>query len=158
MAALSAERARIEADIDARLAADAAATRKRAILLSVPGFGPAVATTLITDLPELGTLDRRAIASLAGLAPHPTQSGTSIGRNQIGGGRPCVRTALYMAGLVAGRCNPRFRTEYQAMRAEGKPAKVAIIATARKLLVLANSLVKNDRLYDPAHVAANVTH
>lgn len=158
IAALSAERARIEADIDARLAADAAATRKRAILLSVPGFGPAVATTLITDLPELGTLDRRAIASLAGLAPHPTQSGTSIGRNQIGGGRPCVRTALYMAGLVAGRCNPRFRTEYQAMRAEGKPAKVAIIATARKLLVLANSLVKNDRLYDPAHVAANVTH
>lgn len=158
IAALSTERARIEADIDARLAADVVSTRKKAILLSVPGFGPAITTTLITDLPELGTLDRRTIASLAGLAPHPAQSGTSIGRNQIGGGRPCVRTALYMAGLVASRCDPRHRAEYQAMRAEGKPAKVAIIAIARKLVVLANSLIKNNRLYEPAHGADNTTH
>jgi transposase len=158
IATLGAERARIETEIDARLAADAAATRKRMILVSMPGFGPAVSATLITDLPELGTLDRRAIASLAGLAPHPSQSGTSIGRNQIGGGRPCVRTALYMAGLVASRCNPRFRAEYQAMRASGKPAKVAIIAVARKLLVLANSLIKNDSLYDPNRTNANIIH
>lgn len=158
IAVLGAERVRIEADIDARLAADAAATRKRAILLSVPGFGPAVSSTLITDLPELGTLDRRAIASLAGLAPHPSQSGTSIGRNQIGGGRPCVRTALYMAGLVAGRCDPRFKREYAAMRTDGKPAKVAIIAIARKLLVLANSLVKNDSLYDPTRTDATTIY
>jgi transposase len=158
IAALSAERARIEAAIDTRLVADILSTRKRAILLSVPGFGPVVATTLITDLPELGALDRRAIASLAGLAPHPSQSGTSIGRNQIGGGRPCVRTALYMAGLVASRCNPRFKREYQSMRAEGKPAKVAIIAIARKLLVLANGLVKHDSLYDPARANANIIH
>jgi transposase len=158
IAVLGQQRARIEAELDARLAADTAARRRRTILLSVPGFGPAVSSTLITDLPELGTLDRRAIASLAGLAPHPNQSGTSIGRNQIGGGRPCVRTALYMAGLVASRCNPRFRAEYQAMRADGKPAKVAIIAVARKLLVLANSLAKQDCLYDPNYAAANVTH
>jgi transposase len=158
IATLGAERARIETEIEARLAADAAATRKRTILVSMPGFGPAVSATLITDLPELGTLDRRAIASLAGLAPHPSQSGTSIGRNQIGGGRPCVRTALYMAGLVASRCNPRFRAEYQAMRASGKPAKVAIIAVARKLLVLANSLIKNDSLYDPNRTNANIIH
>lgn len=158
IAALGTERARIEAGLDARLAADTAAKRRRVILLSVPGFGPAVSSTLITDLPELGTLDRRAIASLAGLAPHPTQSGTSIGRNQIGGGRPCVRTALYMAGLVASRCNPRFRAEYRAMRADGKPAKVAIIAVARKLLVLANSLAKKDSLYDPNHANANIVH
>ena len=158
IAALTVERQRIDADIDARLMADAAAARKKAILISVPGVGPAVSTTLITDLPELGTLDRRAIASLAGLAPHPAQSGTSIGRNQIGGGRPCVRTALYMAGLVASRCNPRFKAEYRAMRAQGKPAKVAIIAIARKLLVLANSLVKNDSLYDPSRADANIIH
>jgi len=158
IATLSAERSRIEANLDARLTADAAAQRRRAILFSIPGFGPAVSTTLITDLPELGTLDRRAIASLAGLAPHPNQSGTSIGRNQIGGGRPCVRTALYMAGLVASRCNPRFRAEYRSMRADGKPAKVALIAVARKLLVLANTLVKQDRRYDPAYSGANITH
>lgn len=158
IAALTVERQRIEADIDTRLAADAAARRKKAILISLPGVGPAVSNTLITDLPELGMLDRRAIASLAGLAPHPAQSGTSIGRNQIGGGRPCVRTALYMAGLVASRCDPRYRAEYQAMRADGKPAKVAIIAIARKLLVLANSLVKSDSLYDPNRSAANIVH
>jgi transposase len=158
IAVLGAERTRIEADLEARLAADATAQRRKFVLLSIPGFGPAVSTTLIIDLPELGTLDRRAIASLAGLAPHPNQSGTSIGRNQIGGGRPCVRTALYMAGLVASRCNPRFRTEYQAMRANGKPAKVAIIAIARKLLVLANSLLKQDCLYDPDYADANITH
>lgn len=158
IAVLMAERIRIEADLEAGLAAEPPLARKQAILRSLPGFGPVVATTLITDLPELGILDRRAIASLAGLAPHPNQSGTSIGRNQIGGGRPCVRTALYMAALVATRSNPRFRAEYQAMRADGKPAKVALIAIARKLLVLANSLAKQDRLYDPDYTAANITH
>jgi transposase len=158
IAALTIERGRIEADIESRLATDQAAMRKMTILISLPGFGPAVTTTLITDLPELGTLDRRAIASLAGLAPHPSQSGTSTGRNQIGGGRPCVRTALYMAGLVASRCDPRFRAEYKAMRADGKPAKVAIIAVARKLLVLANSLVKHDKLYDPGYSPQTTIH
>jgi transposase len=155
---LTVERMRIEADLETRLAAEPLLARKRAILVSMPAIGPTIATTLITDLPELGTLDRRAIASLAGLAPHPSQSGTSIGRNQIGGGRPCVRTALYMAGLVACRCDPRFRAEYQAMRADGKPAKVAIIAIARKLLVLANSLVKTDCLYDPNYPAITNNH
>ncbi len=158
IAALSTERKRIEADIKSRLAADQIGLRKMEILISLPGFGPAITTTLITDLPELGTLDRRAIASLAGLAPHPSQSGTSIGRNQIGGGRPCVRTALYMAGLVASRSNPRFRAEYKAMRADGKPAKVAIIAVARKLLVLANSLLKHDQIYDPEHSLGHASH
>jgi transposase len=158
IAVLSTERARIEREIDARLADDRALQRKRTVLRSLPGFGPAVSAALITDLPELGLLDRRAIASLAGLAPHPSQSGTSIGRNQIGGGRPCVRTALYMAALVAARSNPRFRTEYQAMRTDGKQAKVAIIAIARRLLVLANSLVKSDQLYDPDYTPAIITH
>jgi len=156
--ALSAQRAHIESAIEARLAEDRTLQRKRTVLMSLPGFGPAVSTTLITDLPELGLLDRRAIASLAGLAPHPSQSGTSVGRSQIGGGRPCVRTALYIAGLVASRCNPRFRADYRAMRAAGKPAKVAIVAIARKLLVLANTLVKNDSLYDPNRADDTGTH
>jgi transposase len=147
--ALAAERQRIESEIATRLAADPALTERQAILTSLPGIGPQVATTLITDLPELGSADRRAIASLAGLAPHPNQSGASPGRNQIGGGRPCVRAALYMAGLVASRCDPRFRAEYRAARSAGKPAKVAIVAVARKLLVLANALVRDNRPYDP---------
>lgn len=145
------EKTRLKQATDA-LIVMAVLSQRYDILVSLPGFGSAVATTLITDLPELGTIDRRAIASLAGLAPHPTQSGNSPGRNQIAGGRPCVRTALYMAGLVACRCDPRFRANYLAIRADGKPAKLAIVAVARKLLVLANTLVKNGRSYDPTHI------
>jgi transposase len=156
IAMLTAERQRIEADLEARLAADPKQLRQRAILQSLPGFGVSVSTTLITDMPELGTLDRRAAASLSGLAPHPSQSGSGPARNEIAGGRPCVRTAVYMAALSAIRCDPRFKAEYQAMREAGKPAKVAIIAIARKLIVLANALLKNDVLYDPEHdIAAN---
>jgi len=149
IATLTTERRRIEADLEARLTADPRQLRQRAILQSLPGFGASVSTTLMTDMPELGTLDRRAAASLAGLAPHPSQSGTGPARNEIAGGRPCVRTALYMASLSAIRCDLRFKAEYQAMRQAGKPAKVAIIAIARKLIVLANALLKIDVLYDP---------
>lgn len=156
IAALSAQRSLIEAEIAAKLAADTDLARRMAVLRSLPGFGAVITTTLITDLPELGTVDRRAIASLAGVAPHPSQSGLAPGRNQIAGGRPCVRTALYMAALVASRCNPKFKAEYQAMREAGKPAKVAIIAIARKLLILANALIKQDSLYDPGR--ATNTH
>jgi transposase len=148
IATLAAERKRIEAAIKEALAADPELTRRYAILVSIPGIGPQVATTLITDLPELGTTDRRAIASLAGVAPHPSQSGTSPGRNQIAGGRSCVRTALYMAGMVAGRSNPKFKADYRALRDNGKPGKVAIIAVARKLLVLANTLVRFNETFD----------
>jgi transposase len=154
IAALSAERKRIEAELERRLAADDNRRRRYELLITLPGFGRQVATTLITDLPELGNTDRRAIASLAGLAPHPSQSGLSPGRNQIGGGRPCVRAALYMASLGACRSDPRFRAAYQASRAEGKPAKVALIAVARKLLVIANTLVREDRPYDPGFAAS----
>jgi transposase len=154
IATLTAECRRIETDLEARLAADPKQQRQRAILQSLPGFGAAVSTTLITDMPELGTIDRRAAASLAGVAPHPSQSGTGPSRNEIAGGRPCVRTAVYMAALSAIRCDPRFKAEYQAMRKAGKPAKVAIIAIARKLIVLANALLKSDLLYDPEHDGA----
>lgn len=146
---LTVERKRIEELLDRKLDAVPASKRRREILMSIPGIGKQVATVLVTDLPEIGTTDRRAIASLAGLAPHPHQSGASPGRNQIAGGRPCVRAALYMAALSAARFDPQLRAAYKAMRQDGKPAKVALIATARKLVILANTLIKADRTYEP---------
>lgn len=146
---LNEQRKDIEGQIASLIRSDAPLQRRYELLLSVPGFGPQVATTLLTDLPELGSVDRRAIASLAGLAPHPSQSGFSQGRNQIAGGRPCVRAALYMSGLVASRCSASFKADYRSIRDQGKPAKVAIIAVARKLVVLANALLRHDRPFDP---------
>jgi transposase len=154
IATLGTERKRIEEALMHKLDADPANKRRREILLSVPGIGKQVATVLLTDLPELGTTDRRGIASLAGLAPHPHQSGLAPGRNQIVGGRPCVRAAVYMASLTAARVDPQLRDAYKAMRRDGKPAKVALIATARKIVTLANTLLKADRLYEPHHKPA----
>jgi transposase len=145
IAALAEERAVIEARMQALLDQDAAAKARQALLRTVPGFGPAVTATLMADLPELGSLDRKAIASLAGLAPHPNDSGTRTGKDHIQGGRPCVRVALYMAALAAARSDRGFKAEYQAMRKAGKPAKVALIAIARKLVVAANGMLKANR-------------
>jgi transposase len=153
IAALTTERRRIETELERRVEADAELARNRQILISIPGIGKQVAAVLLTDLPELGGIDRRAIASLAGLAPHPQQSGILQDRPHIAGGRPCVRAALYMAALAACRADPAARQAYSAMRQSGKPAKVAIIATARKLLVLANALIKANKLFDPNHIS-----
>lgn len=147
--ALAAECRLIEAELDARLDADPTLARKRDILLSIPGVGPRTATLLLTDLPELGTTDRKAIASLAGHAPHPNQSGLAPGRHAIAGGRPCVRSGLYMAALVACRAKSSpYRNTYLAMREAGKPAKVAIIAVARLIVTTANALIKQDRTFE----------
>jgi transposase len=146
---LAQERARIEAELDTLLAAEPANPRRRQLLQTIPGVGPAISATLQADLPELGSLDRRAIASLAGLAPHPSDSGTRSGHAHIQGGRPCVRTALYIAAVSAARSDNGFRAEYRAMRAAGKPAKVALIAIARKLVVAANGMLKADRPWQP---------
>lgn len=148
---LAQERAVIEDRLQGLLGQDPVAMARKALLLTVPGFGPAVTTTLLADLPELGSLDRRAIASLAGLAPHPNDSGTRTGKAHIQGGRPCVRVALYMAALAAARSDSGFRAEYQSMRKAGKPAKVAIIAIARKLVVAANGMLKANRTWQPSN-------
>lgn len=148
--ALATERDAIEAEIARRIDADPQRTEDHAILRSIPGIGPRVADTLLTELPELGRRDRKTIASLAGLAPHVTQSGNAPPRAAIAGGRPCVRAALYMSALVAVRHDPRRRAEYQALRAQNKPAKVALVATARKILVTANALIKAKKPYEPA--------
>jgi len=149
IASLGLERKTIEAELDASIAEDPRLVRQMHILTSIPGIGKAVATTLLTDLPELGTVDRRAAASLAGVAPHIQQSGAMPGRAHIAGGRPCVRAALYMAALSAARHHPHLRHAYKAMRAHGKPAKVALIALARKLVTTANVLLKTGQHYSP---------
>jgi transposase len=113
------------------------------LLRSVPGIGPITARTLIGELPELGTLARRPIAALGGVAPMNCDSGEFRGQRHIQGGRGAVRATLYMATLTATRYNPVLRTFYQQLRARGKPAKVALVATMRKLLTIVNAMLKH---------------
>ena len=140
---LSQERASIEAQLELMLLEAQDGQVRGDLLRTIPGVGPAVSMTLLADLPELGSLDRKAVGSLAGLAPHPNQSGTRTGAAHIGGGRPCVRAALYMAAVSATRTDKGFKREYMAMRQAGKPAKVALVAIARKIVVAANSMLKS---------------
>jgi len=116
---------------------------KEAILRSAKGIGPVVAHTLLIDLPELGTLNRKQIAALVGVAPLNRDSGTLRGRRMVWGGRAHVRTALYMATLSAIRFNPVIRAFYQRLRQAGKPAKVALTACMRKLLTILNAMLKH---------------
>jgi transposase len=111
------------------------------LLRSVPGIGPTVARTLLGELPELGRLDRRAIAALVGVAPFNRDSGQWRGRRMIWGGRASVRAALYMAALVGTRHNPILKRFYQRLRAAGKPPKVALVAVMRKLLTIVNAML-----------------
>lgn len=150
LAALVAERARVEHQLEACARLHPDAERRRQLLVTAPGVGPAVAITLLADLPELGTLSRKAIASLAGIAPQVDESGTRKGQAHIAGGRPCVRTALYMAALSAVRCDPSFKARYNAMREAGKPAKVALIAIARHLLLALNAMLAENRPWTSA--------
>ena len=148
IALLGQERLRIEDQLQTRLLkADGGAERSR-LLQSIPGVGPAVSMTLMADLPELGQLDRKAVASLAGLAPHPNESGTRTGAARISGGRPCVRVALYMAAVSASRTDKGFRREYLALRQAGKPPKVAFVAIARRIAMAANSIIKSGRPWE----------
>jgi transposase len=112
-------------------------------LQQVIGVGGITAATLLAELPELGRLDRAQVAALAGVAPHERSSGRWRGQRHIGGGRAPVRRVLYMAALVAAQRNPILRQFYQRLRAKGKPAKVALTALMRKLVVLLNHLLKN---------------
>jgi transposase len=121
--------------------------RQRDILRSVPGLGQVATAAILTFLPEIGTLDRRQVSSLAGLVPHARESGQWKGRSFISGGRKPLRDALYMPALVAMRFNPDLKTKYEALRAAGKPAKLAIVAIMRKLIETANALVKADRTW-----------
>jgi transposase len=112
-------------------------------LEAITGVGTITALGVLAELPELGTLNRRQAAALAGLAPHPRESGQWHGRRSIGGGRAPVRRALYMAALVAARSNRQLKEFYQRLRTAGKPAKVALTAVMRKLIVLMHHTLKH---------------
>jgi transposase len=124
-------------------AASPALSQKLVRLTSIPGVGEQTAFTLLAEMPELGSLNRRQGAALAGLAPHVRQSGQWTGKAFIHGGRAPVRKALYMAALSACRLHPPLRRFYQRLRANGKPFKIAITAVMRKLLLLLNLALKN---------------
>lgn len=122
--------------------------QQRKLLQSVPGVGPAVSAALITQLPELGKLNRQQIAKLVGVAPINRDSGLMRGRRTTGGGRATVRQPLYMAALVATSRNDRIRAFYQHLIAQGKSKKTALIACMRKLLIILNSMLKNQQSWE----------
>ena len=115
---------------------------KYEMLSSVPGVGPVLSVALLSDLPELGRLNRGEVAALAGVAPFNCDSGTLRGQRRIEGGRPRLRRVLYVATVAAVRCNPVLKPFYLRLRTAGKPAKVAIVAAARKLLTILNAMLK----------------
>jgi transposase len=132
----------VEKQIQALLQADAPLQQRVHCLDEIPGVGPRTAWMVLAHLPELGQLNRQQVAALAGLAPWTRESGTLKGMRCIGGGRPEVRLALYMAALSAARCNPVMPTLYQHLRAKGKLPKVALTAVMRRLLTYMNHCTK----------------
>lgn len=123
---------------------------KHDVLLAFPGVGPVTAAVLLAEMPELGSLDAKQVASLAGLAPFNNDSGTSQGKRSIHGGRVGVRCALFMAALSAIRHNAEIKTFYKRLREAGKPQKVAHIAAARKIIVILNAMLRNAQQHAPA--------
>lgn len=123
--------------------------QKKDVMQSVPGVGKVTAAILLADLPELGTVDRKNAASLVGVAPFNNDSGRHRGKRRVKGGRPSVRTVLYMAALSAIRCNPVIRSFYQRLLAAGKEKKVAIVACMHKLLTFLNAMVRDLKKWDP---------
>ena len=145
---------RVDSDLELRIRESPFWRAKEDLLRSLPGIGPVVSRTLIAELPELGRLSRQEIAALVGVAPINRDSGRMRGRRSTGGGRASVRAALYMAAVVASRRNAAIRLFYLRLRAAGKPGKVALVACMRKLLVILNSMVRQNRRWDPTLVPA----
>ena len=137
--------AAIDAGLKARVQTDPHLASRFDILVSIPGVGALTAIIMLIEMPELGQLDSKQVASLAGLAPQACDSGQHRGRRHIRGGRAVLRQALYMPALVATRFNTDMKSKYQSLIAAGKPAKVAITAVMRKLIILANTLLRADR-------------
>jgi transposase len=147
--ALEKELAELDAEIDEQVRGSPAWAEKEDLLASVPGVGPIIARTLIAEMPELGALDRRQIAALAGLAPWTRQSGQWKGKSLIGGGRKNVRSVLFMGALTAARHNPVLKAFRDRKIAEGKPKMVAAIAVARKLLTILNAILRDKQPWRP---------
>lgn len=141
--------AAVDAEIGKRLAEDDVLARQTEILMSIPGVSRVTAAALLSLMPELGRVDSKAVASLAGLAPVTRQSGVWQGQSRIQGGRARVRRQLYMPALASICYNPGLRAKHRQLVAQGKPGKVAVVAVMRKLLVLANALLGQDRTWSP---------
>ncbi len=150
LAALDAELRTLDKDLDDAVRNSPAWREKEDLLASVPGVGPTIARTLLAELPELGALDRRQVAALAGLAPWTRQSGQWRGRSFIGGGRRSVRAALFLGAMVAARHNPALREFRQRLLEAGKPKLVALVAVARKLLTILNAILRDRQPWQTA--------
>lgn len=145
LVALRRELESLETDLDDHIRNSPVWRVREALMTSVPGVGTGTARTLLAELPEIGRLDRRQIAALAGLAPWTRQSGKWKGKSFIGGGRAKVRAALFMAALVASRFNPVLKTFRDRLVAAGKPKIVAIVAVMRKLLTILNAIIRDQK-------------
>jgi transposase len=150
LTALRRELKSLDADLDGQIRASPAWSMKEDLLSSVPGVAKGISRTLIAELPELGSLTAKQIASLAGLAPFTRQSGKWRGKSFISGGRTSVRAALFMGALVASRHNPVLKAFRDRLVAQGKPRIVAIIATARKLLTILNAIIRDQKPWQTA--------
>lgn len=137
----------VDRDLDDRIQGSPVWRAKENLLRSAPGVGPVLSRTLIGELPELGTLPRKQIAALVGVAPLARDSGTLKGKRLVWGGRAPVRAALYMAALVGTRCNPVIRAFYRRLLAAGKPKKVALTACMRKLLTILNAMMRTNTMW-----------
>lgn len=149
LAWLSQQLAELDRELDQTLRDSPVWREKEQVLRSIPGIGPVVARTLLGELPELGTLDRGEVAALAGVAPLNQDSGQRRGRRHTWGGRASLRAALYMAVVSAIRCNPTIKPFYVRLRAAGKPVKVAMVACMRKLLTIANAMLRDGVRWAP---------
>lgn len=145
---------RLESEIEQRIGQSDLWRATRELLESVPGVSRITSFMLIAELPELGTVDHRRLASLTGLAPYVRQSGKWRGQSTISGGRATVRSALYMAAVSASRWNPALRPFYERLLQRGAPRKKALIAVARKLLVILNAIVRDRAPWRPPCPAA----
>lgn len=141
---------RLDAEIEQRIQAQPELVRRHAILRSIPGVGPVTAAAFLTGLAELGTCSGKQAAMLAGLAPIACDSGDRSGRRSIRGGRQDVRNAAYMAALAASRHNQDLASFAKRLRSAGKPAKIVLTAVMRKLVVLANTLISQNRCWTPS--------
>jgi len=150
IAALNEELAKLDSDLGGLIEQSPVWRDKQDLLASVPGIGDRIARALLADLPELGQLDRRAIAALAGLAPFTRQSGQWRGQSFIAGGRAAPRSALFIGAMVAARHNGPLKAFYQRLVTAGKPKRLALIATARKLLTILNAIIRDKKPWQSA--------
>jgi transposase len=150
IAALEKELVSIDRDIDTMVRGSPVWREKEDLMVTVPGVAHKTARSMLADVPELGRLTRREIASLVGIAPFTRQSGQWKGKSMIAGGRAAARSAIFIAALSAVRCNPALRAFYQGLLARGKAKMVALIAVARKLLTILNAMLRDKKSWQPA--------